>query len=501
MRTLWLGTFCAWIAFAGTAGLEQADQLRRAKKYNEAIAAYRQAIARTPDSEEARYGLVRSLIGAGSAEEARKQAADDLARSPNSAMAHLESADAAFRAADFAGAEKLYNTALQLDPKLARAWLGMGQVFAMVSRFRTAGEYFTKAFELDADDPEIMQGYVASQRRGGKRRELLARYREVVSDDPEARRAAQVSVALDRALADHPPFDLKSPYQSTVLKLDFIRPNPKMKSGWSLPVSFNGDRPRTLLLDTGAGGVSISHRYAEKLGLKPLADTAIRGIGDKGELPSYVTIVDSIRIGDVVFENCPITVSERAVTSNSEGLIGTDVFSKFLVTIDGPEATLELTALPAKPGPELQDAAPVPPAPGLVHFFRFGHLMLIPTLVNKEPVSMFVVDTGAWMPVVSTSLARRIGKPGKSSMFGVRGASGTVEQVYEAHAVTLAFAGFASRQNLMLSFDFSRMNDETGTETSGLLGMPMLEVFRFTIDYQNGTIRFEHRPRPRIGQP
>ena len=152
-----------------------------------------------------------------------------------------------------------------------------------------------------------------------------------------------------------------------------------------------------------------------------------------------------------------------------------------------------MTALPVKPGAELQDAAAVPAAPGLVHFFRFGHLMLIPTLVNREPVSMFLVDTGAWSPVVSTSLARRIGKPGKSSMFGVKGVSGKVNEVYEAHAVTVAFAGFASRQNLMLSFDFSRMNESTGTETSGILGMPMLEVFRFTIDYQNGTIRFEHR--------
>ena len=109
------------------------------------------------------------------------------------------------------------------------------------------------------------------------------------------------------------------------------------------------DRNQRLLLDTGASGILINRRAAEKAGLTKISAVQFGGIGDKGHRDAYLAVAENIRIGDLSFKDCVVTVSEKSLGMDEDGVIGADVFSSYLVDIDIPGDTLRLSPLPRRP--------------------------------------------------------------------------------------------------------------------------------------------------------
>ena len=66
------------------------------------------------------------------------------------------------------------------------------------------------------------------------------------------------------------------------------------------------------------------------------------GVGDQGHKSSYVAYVDDIKIGSLEFQDCAVKVIDQTNIVDSDGLIGMDVFSRFLVTLDYPLRKLVL---------------------------------------------------------------------------------------------------------------------------------------------------------------
>src|SRR5262249_34818400 len=126
--------------------------------------------------------------------------------------------------------------------------------------------------------------------------------------------------------------------------------------GFGLTVQVNGQSSK-LLLDTGAGGLLINKKLAQKAGIEPVAASMIGGIGDKGDVNSFVGYAKSIKIGDLEFQNCLVEVSEKRAIVGEDGLIGTDVFSHYLVTLDFLWWKLKLEELPQLPGEKATIAA------------------------------------------------------------------------------------------------------------------------------------------------
>jgi predicted aspartyl protease len=108
-------------------------------------------------------------------------------------------------------------------------------------------------------------------------------------------------------------------------------------------------------LDTGAGGILINRRMAEKAGLKQLSQTTMGGLGDKGEAKGYIALAPSIRVGGLEFQDCPVEVIDRRSVLDEDGLIGSDVFEKFLVELDFAHQKLRLSELPKRPEQSTQD--------------------------------------------------------------------------------------------------------------------------------------------------
>src|SRR5262249_19892557 len=118
--------------------------------------------------------------------------------------------------------------------------------------------------------------------------------------------------------------------------------------GYGLKVNIDGAKG-TLLLDTGASGILINKRMAQKAGIEPIVKTDLHGIGDKGPIGAYFGYGKSIKIGDVEFQNCLVRVEDRNNVAEEEGLIGADVFNAFLVDINFPDYKFNLTPLPSMP--------------------------------------------------------------------------------------------------------------------------------------------------------
>ncbi len=262
--------------------------------------------------------------------------------------------------------------------------------------------------------------------------------------------------------------------------------------GFGLSVKFNDRASSTLLLDTGAGGITIGHKLAEKAGVVKFANSYFGGIGDKGPVQGYLGWVDKITIGSVEFHNCVVEVSNKNDIADEAGLIGADVFEKFLVTLDFKEQKLLLAPLPKNPNPgaeeEVQDRYIDPSMQGFTKIFRFGHLLVMPTVVSDKVMGNFIIDTGASITTITPRLAAQITKTTYDGMY-VKGVSGTVTNVLTGDKAILQFAKIRSRADDIPVFDhhFNSM----GTEIAGLLSIRTLVQTKMTIDYRDGLVNFE----------
>ena len=320
--------------------------------------------------------------------------------------------------------------------------------------------------------------------------------------------------------------------------LERLLTDPFHLRGYGLRVTVNGQTTR-LLLDTGAGGLLINKRAAEKAGIKPVVQTKIRGIGDKGPMGGYVGYADSIKIGGLEFQNCLVEVADKRSIAGEDGLVGSDVFSHFLVTIDFPQEKLMLSELPKRPdeqqpkpatlntadpddpttGPEdragessnkqdagshaavaqssgPQDRYIAPEMKSFSSVYRFGHALLIPTRIGNSEPKLFLIDTGGFGNLISPEAAKEVTKVRADPYTTVRGISGSVKEVKSADKVVLQFGHFRQQNEDVVSFDLSSMSRSTGTEVSGMLGFTLLHILKMTIDYRDGLVDFEYKKGP-----
>src|SRR6267378_248297 len=266
--------------------LNEAKELFRDDHYSEAAAKFRVIIAGNPKSEEAQALLVRSLLrdhDPDAAEEAAKKAAEAL---PSSAAVKAAAGDAAFRLGKFEEADADYRAAFKLDPANPRGWYGVGRIYEMVSLHHKAKLVFAKAHDLDPSDVEIFREWLSMLSPAEKPDALKKRF----GDKPNTRQQQE----LDRAteIAKKEPWTLASEIKPYEIKMNQIgrkdAVNDKqdaviaVASGYALQARFNDRATADLKLDTGAGGILIGRKLAERAGFVKLSDTYIGGIGDKG---------------------------------------------------------------------------------------------------------------------------------------------------------------------------------------------------------------------------
>ena len=482
-------------------GLSSAKTLLDKGKFEEATTAFKALVEKDPKSAEAQVGLIRSLYRNDNFDEALAAAKNAVAALPQSAVVQATSGDLAFRLGKFADAEAAYRASLKLDPNSARGMFGMGRMFEMVSMHKMAKTALTKAHELDPGDMQIYNHWLETLSYG----EQLNAVQKAAGDHPSEREQQRIKYLS--AAVEKKPWKLASPIQPTEIKLQpygreeeyVFRGNgsgmmPKSK-GFGLQVKFNDRASAVLLLDTGASGITIGRKLGEKAGVVKIADTYMFGIGDQGTIQTYVGWVDKINIGGIEFNHCIVEVSSRTDIADEAGLIGADVFEKFLVTLDFKERRLLLGPLPKSPSGVADEDAPqdryiAPEMQSFTKIWRFGHDLVIPVVVSDKAMGNFILDTGADLNSVTPSLAKQITKTSYEG-YSMKGVSGRVNEVVNGDKAILQFGKMRVRSDDIPVFDVTNISNSEGTEISGFIGIKTLVQMKFIIDYRDGLVNFE----------
>ncbi len=290
------------------------------------------------------------------------------------------------------------------------------------------------------------------------------------------------------------------------------------------------DAPVRLEIDTGVHGLVVNRSVAKRAGLTRLAKTHMQGVGSEGRQAGYMAYVDSIHIGKMEFQNCTVRVIDNDNLINDvDGLIGMDVFSPFLVTLDFPVHNLLLGPLPNRPGETAADSlrarsgiseaetvgdgATVSELPGDEEFdryiapemkaytmvYRVGHNLILPAALNGKELGLFVIDTGSWTTTITPQAAAKVAELHGADV-KVHGMSGRVDKVYSADHITFRFANLQQKVNEVVAFDTSNISRDLGLEISGFLGATTLEQLTIHMDYRDGLVKFDYDPTRENGR-
>ena len=526
--------------------LATADQLYQAGKFAEAEVRY-QAILNN-DSKlvpaqlvNVQVGLVRAMLRQQKMDEALDAVNTALSAHPNAAALLAAKGDVQFRNGEMPDAELSYLTAKKFDPREVHAYLGLAQLYRSYSLYRKAYDQLQTAHEVAPENIEVQRAWL----RMLPRKERLAALQAYLSgphpDNEEETKWMTEYLEFLQATADKPVHvcRLVSKVEQTETKLETMYgADAHRMRGIGLSVKLN-DRNAHLLLDTGAGGIMVSHKVAEKAGLTPISAVHFHGIGDKGLQSGYTAVADHIRIGELEFQDCVVAVSDKGSIADEDGLIGADVLGAYLIDIDLPGMRLKLSPLPKRPedtvapkslnsegeeqanaeqkevsaneGTSKDEKAPPPTAkparrlpndryiaPEMADWtrvFRFGHNMLVPTSVNNSKAMLFGLDTGAFSNLLSVRAGRQVSKVSSEDSVRVHGVSGAVDKVYSSEKATLRFGHFQQSNLGIITIDLSSVSRHTGTEVSGFLGFAMLRQLEVELDYRDGLVDFKYDPK------
>jgi tetratricopeptide (TPR) repeat protein len=476
-----------------------ARALMKKGQFKDATAAFKALVEKDPTLADAHAGLIRCLLRSNQLDDADFAGTKALAALPSSALVHASVGDVAFRAGNFGDAEKEYRAALKIDTNSARAVYGMGRMLHMVSMNKRAKENYARAHQLDPEDGQITRHWLDTLPYA----EQLEQLKKMDVDPDEKANSHRYLTAVAGKkpwvlASEIKPMEIKMPqYGRKVEYVHDVDRSPKtISKGYGLRVTFNDRASADLLLDTGSGGITIGRKLAERAGAVKISDTWIGGIGDKGAVESYEAWIDKINIGGLEFHNCVVTVSSKNDILDDAGLIGADVFDKFLVTLDFHEQKMLLALLPKNPSgsaedDKWQDRYIAPEMQGFTKFYRFYHDMVVPVVVNDKATGNFILDTGSQLNIMSKKLAAQVTKASADDDYRIHGVSGKVEQVLTGQKAILQFAKMRIESHDLPVLSLDNNSASEGTEIAGLIGIRVLSQMKMTIDYRDGLVNLE----------
>jgi len=468
--------------------LAVALDLLRDGKLDEAADAYKEVVASGTgtDVPAAFAGLARVSLKQRDIPGAYTAAAKAVELGPNFPDAHVALGEVYFRQAKLAEAEKEWINVINSGHPTGRAYLGLYRISHATSNYKSAKDRLDRAHQLDPDDPEISRLWI------------LTKVRQDI--------AGHLVTPTDGTKPPGGACELATKAESTEIKLERLGADSIKFRAYGLDVKFNGVSAH-LMVDTGAHGIIIDRRIAEKAGVTRIVDTKTGGIGDTGDVAGYIAAAKTIQIGSLEFHDCAVDVYGKRSVQGDDGLIGADVFESFLVDLDFPDAKLRLSQLPAIPSATpvpatlqthttetaaLHDRYIAPEMKSYTRIYRFGHMLLIPTSLNDSPPRLFLIDTGGWDNMVTPQLARETTKVRHDEYDRVTGLSGNVKNLYTVDHAKIRFAQFQQEREDLTAFDMTSMSNSAGTEISGSLGFVMLWLLDIKIDYRDGLVNFTY---------
>lgn len=509
--------------------LAEALALYQSGKFAAAAEKYRMVLASDAKNSDAYAGLIETLLKQKDIEQARA-IVDKAIQNADSPKLRVARAEVEYREGSITSAEREWVNNVNSDHPEARAYLGIAKLSSAFSLHKRARAMTERAYAIDPNDADVRKAWMSTLSRSQRVKFLEAYLAQNTADDHDTQTSLRQYLDYLKARLNGPKVSchLVSKVTSTETNMISLLTDPQHLRGFGLEVGI-GDRKSKLLLDTGAGGILINRRLAEKAGLTRISDTSIRGIGDKGAIGGYVVMAPSIKVGGLEFQNCPIEVMDRRTVADEDGLIGADVFDDFLIDLDFAHQKLRLKELPRRPdqpqqdlvlNAEDEDDAPdasasensksdkaqkpathgpfdryvAPEMKEYTTVLRYGHMLLIPTFVEQEKQArFFLIDSGAFTTQLSLNTARAVTKVHNEENWHVKGLNGEVNKVYNADKATLTFAHLRQPTEGALVLDLKGISDDVGIEMGGILGLTTLRFLDIKVDYRDGLVWMDYQ--------
>jgi predicted aspartyl protease len=497
--------------------------------YDRAVALYQAQLQQKPNDPTLTAGLVEVLLKQQKVTEADHLVHEALAQNPQSGLLMGALAEVQYRAGTPWLALPTVDASIKLDPCNPRARLISATLLRINSYYASAAKEISTAHALDPYNPRTRSRWLDTLPIKERITELEAYLDSANGEDPETLRGLHFYLAYlkQREIEPHKACRLVSGTNTAEIPFVNLLRDATHIRAFGLDVKLN-DHDTRLQIDTGASGLLVSRSVADHAGLKEFSRTEVGGIGSQGKKAAYTTFADDIKIGSLEFKDCAVEVIDKGNVADSDGLIGMDVFSRFLVTLDYPMRKLLLAPLPPRPDdtsglqPTLETHgntnegespdntnAPPSPAPKPVahgpydryiapemkdwtHVYRVGHDLLLPASLNDSLPKLFIVDTGAFSTTVTPEVAREVTKVHSQDNLSVRGISGKVDKVYVADSITFRFANVAQKVDSVTAFATPALSKNLNMEVAGFIGITALGQMTISIDYRDGLMKFAY---------
>jgi hypothetical protein len=460
-----------------------------------------------PKDSRSRQLEIDSLIGVGKLDEARKKTDAWTLAEPTNPVAIVTAGELRHAEGDWVESYALMLKALKANPCLPSAYEGLADYESLAGYRATAQKHLALAHQLSPSNDNIRFAWINSLNNAQSTAELANFVHDSKTLDDKRR------TALARRLEEEDS-GLKNRCELASVTTPVRIPmtpvyGPIGIDHYGLEVAFNGHK-RTLQIDTGASGFLLTHSVFAGMGLQKVRSSRVWGFGDQGANSIDQFTAASVRIGGIEFKNCNVGALENfsvlggghigQALDTSDGLVGADIFSRYLVTLDYVKHEIRLEPLPQpSPAPTAPldalggdlandlsgfDRFKAPTMQNWTSIYRRGHEIIMPTVINGKKPTLFIVDTGSATNLIDTDFAKQVTRT-KDSINLMRGLSG-VSQLKEAGSFTADFAGLRLPVTGMDSLDLSRFGG-----VHGFLGYPTLQQLVMHIDYRDNLVLFE----------
>ena len=154
-------------------------------KYDDAVAAFRQAIASAEDLGIARLNMARALFKQKDYEGAAAELREFLAREPRSKEAENLLGNIAMEEGRPRDAEAHFRRALEYEPQFTDARNSLGILFERQGRIEEALREFRAVLGVDPDYAEALNNIGVIHKKQGRLEEAVASFRKAIAADPE----------------------------------------------------------------------------------------------------------------------------------------------------------------------------------------------------------------------------------------------------------------------------------------------------------------------------
>jgi hypothetical protein len=238
------------------------------------------------------------------------------------------------------------------------------------------------------------------------------------------------------------------------------------------------------IIDTGAPYLVLNQTYFRDY---PKFDNREGGgiVGAANDI--YTTVVSRLTIRELYYEKVQADVSDLSAIENTRnikvlGLLGTNLFSKFAITIDPNKNVLYIQKVD-KAG-NIPEAERLYKQPYLQMPFTFmNNIILFKGKISDHPM-WFAFDTAAETTLIHSKQPKEVTRMFEvTNRFTVTGIGGSKQDVLAGIMKELVFGTRIFQRNRAILTNLKQMNDSFGVTIDGMLGYDFFIRGVFTINF------------------